>query len=65
MGFRFTSLISGERSGFEVEKDESVMSEKVEESSVKGIKLENGGRSLFKGWVKQCCLHNMFTNQSR
>ena len=37
MGFRFTSQRSGERSEFVVVKDESVMSEKVEESSVKEI----------------------------
>ena len=35
MGFRFTSQSSGERSEFVVEKDESVTSEKVDESSEK------------------------------
>ena len=40
MGFKFTSQKSGERSEFVVMKDESVMSEKVDESSVKEIKLE-------------------------
>ena len=44
MEFRFTSLRSGERSEFEVENDESVMSEKVDESSVKEIKLRNGAK---------------------
>jgi hypothetical protein len=62
MGFRFTSLRSGERSEFDVEKEESVMSKYVEESSGKEIRLENGGRSLFNWWVNQYCQHNMFPN---
>ena len=50
MGFRFTSQRSGERSEFVVEKEESVMSEIFEESSGKGIQLQN----VRKGTIIKC-----------